>query len=279
MNEAEEAIPESHDGPTDTESPSPQSPSPDEPGDATAETTETIEAIEAIEDAQAEPTHEDEMPQVRLDTTEGEIVFELWTDLAPRHAENFSQLVHEGFYDGLSFHRVIPGYLIQSGCPNGDGTGGPGWTVDAEFNDKPFEKGTLCMARRANDANSAGSQFFVCLDREPFLDIEGQYTAFGQVIEGLDAVERIAETTLEDAEIGRPHDPPQIVHAYETWFEHAHEAYHHDEADLDHAEEDGEADAETKTDPTPDGAEANPTAEAAPAAENDDASEAERRAD
>ena len=200
----------------------------------------------AAVDVQAEESEDDEeKPEIRLETTEGEIIFELWAELAPRHAENFAQLVHEGFYDGLTFHRVIPGYLIQAGCPNGDGTGGPGWTVDAEFNDKPFEKGTLCMARRANDADSAGSQFFICLDREPFLDIEGQYTAFGRVIEGMDAVDRIADTMLEDPEIGRPHDPPQIVHAYETWFEHAHDAYHDDE---DIEDDPGNETAETEAD-------------------------------
>ena len=245
------------------------------PGDPAGETGSDAEApgeTAAIETETAEePTtpyheheHEDEdegEPVVRLETTEGEIVFELWTDLAPRHAENFAQLVHEGFYDGLTFHRVIPGYLIQAGCPNGDGTGGPGWTVDAEFNDQPFEKGTLCMARRANDADSAGSQFFICLEREPFLDIEGQYTAFGRVTEGMDAVDRIAETMLEDPEIGRPHDPPQIVHAYETWFEHAHDVYH-DEEDLEEDFENENVESDSETDAGSSETEAEPAAEA-----------------
>jgi peptidylprolyl isomerase len=235
----------------------PDSASPEEPASDTPETEGASASTETEQDTQDAPTESEddahdsaplEPAQVRLETTEGEIVIELLTDIAPRHAENFAQLVHEGFFDGQDFHRVLPGYLIQSGCPNGDGTGGPGWAIDAEFSDTPFEKGMVCMARRANDINSAGSQFFICLDRKHFLDIEGQYTVFGKVIEGLDTVDLIAETMLEDAEIGRPHHAPQIVHGYETWFENAHHHDHHDEGEDDAPESE---DADSTVDPDP----------------------------
>ena len=134
---------------------------------------------------------EAERPQVRLDTSEGEILVELWPDVAPRHAENFLKLSREGFYDGLSFHRIIPDFVIQGGCPDGNGTGGPGWTVAAEFNDREHHKGVLSMAR-SQDPDSAGSQFFICLGRNKCQHLDGEYTAFGKVVEGLDAVDKIA---------------------------------------------------------------------------------------
>ena len=153
-------------------------------------------------------------PQVKLETSEGEMVVELWPDVAPLHAENFLKLSREGFYDGLSFHRVLPGFVIQGGCPVGNGTGGPGWTVKAEFNDRPHEKGVLSMAR-SSDPDSAGSQFFVCLSRDHCRHLDGQYTAFGKVVEGLDAVDRIAATKLADMRSGRPANPPTIIKAFE----------------------------------------------------------------
>mgnify|MGYP000513688847 CR=1 FL=1 len=122
-------------------------------------------------------------------------------DLYPEHApitvENFEKLAGEGFYDGLTFHRVIPGFMIQGGCPKGNGTGGPGYTIKGEFdangirNDLDHKRGVLSMAR-AMDPNSAGSQFFIMHETSPHLD--GQYAAFGKVIEGMDVVNRIAET-------------------------------------------------------------------------------------
>ena len=157
-----------------------------------------------------------DMPSIRLETTEGDILLELWSEVAPRHAENFRQLVHEGFYDGLTFHRVIPGFMIQSGCPIGDGTGGPGWTINAEFNDRPHEKGVLSMARTA-DPNSAGSQFFICLDREHCQHLDHEYTAFGRVVEGMDAVDAIAATPLVNADLGTPAQAPQVIHGYEVY--------------------------------------------------------------
>jgi cyclophilin family peptidyl-prolyl cis-trans isomerase len=151
-------------------------------------------------------------PQVTLETSEGTFTVELWDDVAPKHAENFLKLVDDGFYDGLTFHRIIPGFMIQGGCPRGDGTGGPGWNVKAEFNDRPHEPGVLSMARSA-DPNSAGSQFFVCLTRENCRHLDGQYTGFGRVTEGLEVVRKIAATPLSDARAGTPATPPQIVAA------------------------------------------------------------------
>lgn len=115
--------------------------------------------------------------QLVLETTKGPIVIDLWPDVAPNHVKNILGLAKIGFYDGLIFHRVIPGFVIQGGCPKGTGTGGPGYNVNAEFNARKHVAGTLSMAR-AQDPNSAGSQFFLCLDKVPYLD--NQYTAFGQ---------------------------------------------------------------------------------------------------
>src|SRR5690606_17301201 len=111
--------------------------------------------------------------------------------------ENFLKLTRSGFYNGLTFHRILPEFVIQGGCPKGDGTGGPGWRVKAEFNDRQHVKGVLSMAR-SSDPNSAGSQFFVCLSREKCVHLDGAYTAFGKVIEGLDVVDKIAATKLAD---------------------------------------------------------------------------------
>ncbi|MDX1682442.1 MAG: peptidylprolyl isomerase [Phycisphaeraceae bacterium] len=155
---------------------------------------------------------ESDYPQVKLETSEGPITVELWDDVAPGHAENFLKLVDDNFYDGLTFHRILPGFVIQGGCPNGNGTGGPGWTVDAEFNDREHVKGVLSMAR-SSDPDSAGSQFFICLGREHCQHLDGQYTAFGKVVDGMDAVDKIAETELADARSGSPVDAPAIEKA------------------------------------------------------------------
>ena len=119
---------------------------------------------------------------------------ELYPEIAPVTVENFEKLANEGFYDGLTFHRVIPGFMIQGGCPRGNGTGGPGYTIKGEFtmngfkNDLKHTKGVLSMAR-AMDPNSAGSQFFVMVADAPHLD--GQYASFGKVTEGMDTADFI----------------------------------------------------------------------------------------
>jgi len=151
----------------------------------------------------------DNYPQVKLETSEGTMILELWTDVAPGHSENFLKLAKQGFYDGLTFHRVLPEFVIQAGCPRGDGTGGPGWTIKAEFNDREHVKGVLSMARSAHP-DSAGSQFFICLGRERCQHLDGEYTGFGQVIEGLDIVDKIGGTPLTDQRAGSPEKAPTI---------------------------------------------------------------------
>jgi len=119
---------------------------------------------------------------------------ELYEDVAPVTVENFVKLAREGFYNGLKFHRVIPGFMIQGGCPLGNGTGGPGYTIKGEFasngiaNDLKHERGVISMAR-AMDPDSAGSQFFIMVDDAPYLD--GQYAAFGKVTEGMETADTI----------------------------------------------------------------------------------------
>lgn len=125
---------------------------------------------------------------------------ELYPDIAPITVENFVNLVKEGFYDGLTFHRIISGFMIQGGCPDGNGTGGPGHTIKGEFgmngvkNDLKHTPGVLSMAR-SMAPDSAGSQFFIMHKTSPHLD--GQYAAFGQVIEGMDVVNKLAEVATD----------------------------------------------------------------------------------
>lgn len=131
--------------------------------------------------------------QAVIDTSEGTITVDFLPDVAPQHVRNFLGLAKTGFYDDGVFHRVISGFMIQGGCPEGSGFGGPGYNIDAEFNDTTHEPGVLSMAR-SNDPNSAGSQFFICLGKHSHLD--GQYTAFGraadessqQIVEKIGAV-------------------------------------------------------------------------------------------
>lgn len=119
---------------------------------------------------------------------------ELYEDIAPKSVENFVELCEKGFYDGLIFHRVIPGFMIQGGCPDGTGMGGPGYSIPGEFsangfnNDLKHSRGVLSMARSMNP-NSAGSQFFIMVENAPHLD--GQYAAFGKITEGMDEADRI----------------------------------------------------------------------------------------
>ena len=139
------------------------------------------------------------------------IKIELYPDIAPISCENFEKLVKSGFYDGLTFHRVIPGFMIQGGCPNGTGTGGPGWHIKGEFasngvkNDLKHTRGVLSMARSMMP-DSAGSQFFIMHEDAPHLD--GNYAAFGKVVEGIEVVDEIAscETDYSDKPV-----TPQIM--------------------------------------------------------------------
>lgn len=123
----------------------------------------------------------------------GQIVVEFLPDKAPNHVRNFKWLTDHGFYNGLKFHRVMKGFMIQGGCPLGTGTGGPGWNVDAEFNDTSHKRGVLSMAR-SKSPNSAGSQFFICHADAPGLD--NDYTVFGRVIKGMEIVDKVANVTV-----------------------------------------------------------------------------------
>jgi len=123
-----------------------------------------------------------------LDTSKGRVVIEMRPDLAPGHVARIKELVREGFYDGIVFHRVIDGFMAQTGCPHGSGTGGSGRKLKAEFNREPHVRGTVSMAR-AQNPDSGDSQFFICFDDARFLD--GQYTVWGQVTEGMDNVDQI----------------------------------------------------------------------------------------
>ncbi|MTI56406.1 MAG: peptidylprolyl isomerase [Geosporobacter ferrireducens] len=135
-------------------------------------------------------------PVVTIEMENGnEIKVELYPEVAPNTVHNFISLVEKGFYNGLIFHRVIPGFMIQGGCPQGAGTGGPGYHIKGEFNGNGFKndlkhtRGVISMAR-AGHPDSAGSQFFLMYETSPHLD--GQYAAFGKVIEGLEEIDRIA---------------------------------------------------------------------------------------
>ncbi|MBF0555388.1 MAG: peptidylprolyl isomerase [Nitrospirae bacterium] len=130
-----------------------------------------------------------------IETGFGSISLKFYPETAPNHVNNFIELAKKGFYDGTTFHRVIPGFMIQGGDPNtkdhdksNHGMGGPGYTVKAEFSERSHARGILSMAR-AQHPDSAGSQFFICAADSPFLD--GQYTVFGEVVEGMDVVDKI----------------------------------------------------------------------------------------
>ncbi|MEI2386959.1 peptidylprolyl isomerase [Breoghania sp. JC706] len=136
-----------------------------------------------------------------METSKGPVVIEMRPDLAPEHVKRIKELVREGFYDGIVFHRVIDGFMAQTGCPHGTGTGGSGKKLKAEFSKEPHVRGTVSMARAA-DPNSGDSQFFICFADSVWLN--GQYTVWGKVIEGMENVDQIKR--------GEPvRDPDNIV--------------------------------------------------------------------
>jgi cyclophilin family peptidyl-prolyl cis-trans isomerase len=142
------------------------------------------------------------MSEAVMKTTEGDITFELFEEDAPKTVSNFKELAGQGFYDGLIFHRIIPDFMIQGGCPEGTGTGGPGYTFEDEFNDHKIVRGALAMANAGPNTN--GSQFFiVTADECPWLD--GKHTVFGQVTAGQDVVQRIGATQTDGRD--RPVEP------------------------------------------------------------------------
>ena len=131
------------------------------------------------------------MKKAVIETLNGNITIELFDKEAPGTVENFEKLINDGFYNGLTFHRVIPGFVAQGGCPNGTGTGGPGYTIPCETKGNPHrhERGSLSMAHRG--PNTGGSQFFIVYEPQPHLD--GKHTVFGKVVEGMDIVDRIKQ--------------------------------------------------------------------------------------
>ena len=132
---------------------------------------------------------EDPQNTLLMETTQGDVVIKLRPDLAPKHVERIKTLVREGFYDGIVFHRVIDGFMAQTGCPDGRGTGGSSYpNLEAEFNSEPHVRGVCSMAR-AQAPNSANSQFFICFGDATFLD--NQYTAWGEVISGMENVDKL----------------------------------------------------------------------------------------
>ena len=129
-------------------------------------------------------------PHVLIETDRGKLTIELLSDVAPKTVARFTELVKKGFYNGLTFHRLVPKFLIQGGDPTGDGTGGSGQTIPAEFSEKKHKAGTVGMAH-TKAPDSADSQFYICLEPQPFLD--GKYTVFGQVVEGLEVLPKFQE--------------------------------------------------------------------------------------
>jgi peptidylprolyl isomerase len=139
-----------------------------------------------------------------LDTSQGEVVIEMRPDLAPGHVARIKELVGDGFYDGVVFHRVIDGFMAQTGCPHGTGTGGSGQKLKAEFSREPHARGTVSMAR-GQSPDSGDSQFFICFDDASFLD--GKYTVWGKVTSGMENVDKIKR--------GEPvQNPDKIVKAH-----------------------------------------------------------------
>ena len=151
----------------------------------------------------------DAMPSATLQTSAGPITIELFEEDAPRTVANFRKLAGDGFYDELIFHRVIPDFMIQGGCPEGTGTGGPGYTFEDEFNDNKVVRGALAMANAGPNTN--GSQFFiVTTEAAPWLD--GKHTVFGRVTDGMDAVDAIEGTQTDGSD--RPVEP-QVIKSVE----------------------------------------------------------------
>ncbi len=156
--------------------------------------------------AQGEATALDLENTLYLDLKDGRVVIELRPDLAPNHVARIKELTRQGFYDGVVFHRVIDGFMAQTGDPTGTGTGGSGKKLKAEFSSEPHVRGTLSMARTP-DPDSADSQFFICFAPAPFLD--KQYTVWGKVVEGMEFVDKIKKGS--QSRNGQVSDPDKIV--------------------------------------------------------------------
>jgi peptidyl-prolyl cis-trans isomerase B (cyclophilin B) len=176
-----------------------------------------VDSLAAI----SHPVRNENNPFVTLVTDKGNMTLELYRDVAPIHADSFLARVNDGFYDNLIFHRVLPQFMIQGGDPLGNGTGGAGYYLQAEFSELPHQKGTLSMAR-SRDPNSASSQFFICLARNAMTkNLDGAYTVFGQLIKGYDVLDAIGKVKcmpnpLNKPEVSRPIEPVYLRSAYKS---------------------------------------------------------------
>lgn len=160
---------------------------------------------------QEETSLEQNRPRVIMETDFGTIVLELFPDVAPNHVKSFMNLVNSGFYDGLTFHRVDKGFVIQGGSPDGSLDGHAGFTIPAEFSNLPHLPGTLGMAR-GDDPNTGSCQFYICLAQLP--DLDRKYTIFGQTVEGMDVVKKIGDVPT-DKETEKPLEPVHMVRVWE----------------------------------------------------------------
>ena len=163
----------------------------------------------AVDDA---PVSTPERPIVILETDSGRIVVEFYPHVAPITCDSVLSLVNQGFYNGLTFHRIVPGFVIQGGDPQGTGTGNAGFQIPAEFSDSSHIEGALSMARSPANINSSSCQFFICLAPRP--DLDGQYNLFGQVIEGMDVVHKLEQIPTGAA--NRPTEPVYIRRMFEN---------------------------------------------------------------
>jgi cyclophilin family peptidyl-prolyl cis-trans isomerase len=160
---------------------------------------------------QEENQVEQNRPRVIMETSMGRIVLELFPDVAPNHVKNFLDLANKGFYNGLTFHRVAKGFVIQGGSPDGSPAGRAGYTIPAEFSNLQHMPGTLAMARGA-DPNSASCQFYICLAQ--LADLDGKYTIFGQTLEGMDVIRKIGQVETEENS-DKPIEPVTMVRVWE----------------------------------------------------------------
>ena len=167
---------------------------------------ETLNAVPDTPESDAIGQTEDLENMLYLDLKDGRVVIKLRPDLAPNHVARIKELARDGFYDGVVFHRVIPGFIAQTGDPTGTGAGGSGQKLKAEFSQEPHVRGTVSMAR-AQSPDSADSQFFICFDDARFLD--GQYTVWGEVVEGMEFVDNIKKGSQGNN--GSVSDPDKIV--------------------------------------------------------------------
>ena len=154
---------------------------------------------------------------VKLETDDGNIEIEFLPDVAPNHVRSFVCLAKVGYFDGLNFHRCLANFMIQGGCPNGNGNGGPGYRLRAEFNRTPHDEGVLSMARQGDPAfDSAGSQFFICLTRDGTKGLDNKYTVFGKVKTGMEAVKKIVARPVGNRNDGNTINPCKIKKATVT---------------------------------------------------------------